>query len=605
MPFKNEHAARIRSASGFDKIRRVVDLDDGVDAIVGIKDGKSRELSIRFDKTKYSVTQAKAWLRRNNYEPILFEPARRDNNMPYHDEKEMMPKEDKEMGAHLDKEKEMGAHEDKDKEMGAHEEEKEMDKHDKGSRVAKGLYALEDLYMEEKDAEEAAEKMGISGSHAHVHEINDKEVTFYMPGRNHEEYMEAKKKMEDMAAHEDEKEMGKDKEKEMGAHDKDEKEMMDHGKKKKDEEEEMSITAKDVHIDKPLAAYSKDVCDCEEQKENCDCDEVQKNNAIEQTFNINGVEIFSTGVWNGDRYTQKDLDSMIKNFDEVGFEPPVKLGHNDEQTELKDGQPALGYIDKIYKVETKLVADFKELPKKVYEAIKRGNYKRVSSEIFWNYKANGNTFNRVLKAVALLGAEVPAVTNLQSMTGLYSNMGTGEVKTYYDGKESEIMEESKTISVEKYEEEISQLRAEKEEVMKEYQAHKDEIKKENISKYIEELKTEGKILPIQYKEVEALLSTATEEKVFTYSKEDKEVELSQFELVRSILDNMPKVVEFAEISESIEEEVLENYDNAGAEVDRRAKLYVSKGKAKDYSEALKLVLEGDKTLADKYEEERR
>ena len=68
---------------------------------------------------------------------------------------------------------------------------------------------------------------------------------------------------------------------------------------------------------------------------------------------------------------------------------------------------------------------------------------------------------------------------------------------------------------------------------------------------------------------------------------------------------MPKVVEFAEISESIEEEVLENYDNAGAEVDRRAKLYVSKGKAKDYSEALKLVLEGDKTLADKYEEERR
>ena len=82
-------------------------------------------------------------------------------------------------------------------------------------------------------------------------------------------------------------------------------------------------------------------------------------------------------------------------------------------------------------------------------------------------------------------------------------------------------------------------------------------------------------------------------------------ELSQFELVRSILDNMPKVVEFAEISESIEEEVLENYDNAGAEVDRRAKLYVSKGKAKDYPEALKLVLEGDKTLADKYEEERR
>ena len=502
-----------------------------------------------------------------------------------------------------DKEKEMGAHEE-DKDMGAHlEEEKEMDKHDVGSRERKGLYALEDLYMKEEDAEEAAEKMGISGSHSHVHVINEKEVTFYMPGRSHEEYMEAKKKMEDMAAHDDDKEMGAhEDDKEMGAHDKDEKDMMDHGKKK--DEEDMAISARDVHIEKPLAAYSQEDCDCEEQKDDCDCEE-QKNNAVEQTFNLNGVEIFSTGVWNGDKYTQKDLDAMIKNFDEVGFEPPVKLGHNDEQTELKDGQPALGYIDKIYKVGTKLVADFKELPKKVYEAIKRGNYKRVSSEIFWNYKANGSTYDRVLKAVALLGAEVPAVTNLQSITGLYSNMGTGEVKTYYDGKESEIMEESKTISVEKYQEEISQLRAEKEEVMKEYQAHKDEIKKDNISKYMEELKSEGKILPVQYKEVLALLSTATEEKVFKYSKDDSEIELSQFELVKSILDNMPKVVEFAEISESIEEEVLENYDNAGAEVDRRAKLYVSKGKAKDYSEALKLVLEGDKTLADKYEEERR
>ena len=297
---------------------------------------------------------------------------------------------------------------------------------------------------------------------------------------------------------------------------------------------------------------------------------------------------------------------MIENFDEVGFEPPLKLGHNDEQTELKDGQPALGYIDKIYKVGTKLVADFKELPKKVYEAIKRGNYKRVSSEIYWNYKANGSTFNRVLKAVALLGAEVPAVTNLQSIEGLYSNMGTGEVKSYYDGKESEIMEESKTISVEKYEEEISQLRQEKEEVMKEYQAHKDEIKKESISTYMQELKTEGKILPVQYKEVQALLSTATEEKVYSYSTDDeKEVNLSQFELVKSILDNMPKVVEFAEISETHDEEIPENYDNAGVEVDRRAKLYVSKGKAKDYSEALKLVLDSDKTLAEKYEEERR
>ncbi|BCV05254.1 MAG: hypothetical protein CM15mV101_430 [uncultured marine virus] len=48
--------------------------------------------------------------------------------------------------------------------------------------------------------------------------------------------------------------------------------------------------------------------------------------------------------------------------------------------------------------------------------------------------------------------------------------------------------------------------------MKEFAAHKDEIKKTHIASYMEELKQEGKILPIPYKEVEALLTTATEEK---------------------------------------------------------------------------------------------
>ncbi len=485
-----------------------------------------------------------------------------------------------------DKEKDMGVH-DKEKEMGVHDKDKDMgmlkpDVQEKMTREE--LYAMEDVYTTAEKAEARAKEMGGEGSHSHTHVIDDEEVVYYMPFPNHAAYLKAKEKM--MGAHED------DEDKEMGAH---------------EDKEKMAITPRDVHTEKPIGSYAQSDCDCEEKKEVCDCKEEQKNNAVEQTFNLNGVEIFSTGIWNGDRYSEKDLDAMIENFDDVGFEPPVKLGHNEEQSELQDGQPALGYISKIYKVGSKLVADFKELPKKVYDAIKRGNYKRVSSEIYWNYKANGSTFNRVLKAVALLGADIPAVTNLESIEGLYSNMGTGEVKYHYNGKESEIMEEKHDeVSVNKYEEEISQLRKEKEEVMKEYQAHKDEIKKTNIASYMESLKTEGKILPVQYKEVEALLSTATEEKVFSYSKDEKEVNLSQFELVKSILDNMPKVVEFAEISEEGGEPIVAtDYDNAGVEVDRRAKLYISNKKAENYGEAIKAVLAEDKELAEKYELERR
>ena len=331
-----------------------------------------------------------------------------------------------------------------------------------------------------------------------------------------------------------------------------------------------------------------------------------RKHAVEQTFNLNGVEIFSTGIRNGVRYSKEDLDNMVSNFDDVGFEPPVKIGHNEEQPELKDGQPALGYVDKIYTVGSKLLADFKELPKKVYEAIKRGNYKRVSSEIYWNYRADDKSFNRVLKAVALLGAEIPAVTNLDSITGLYKEVGTGDVKLHYNGKESEIMEEKheNLVPVEEHEKALEDLRLEKEEVIKEFAAHKQELKKQQIVTYMKELKDEGKVLPAYSNEVEALLSTATDEKVYKFSQDDKEVELSQFELVQKIFSNLPKVVEFAELSENDTKnyEVVD-YDNAGAEVDRRVKIYLEKDLAKDYATAMELVLKEDKELKEKYENE--
>lgn len=151
---------------------------------------------------------------------------------------------------------------------------------------------------------------------------------------------------------------------------------------------------------------------------------------IEQTFNLKGVEIFAAGTWNGDTYTEKDLDEMVKAFDEVGFRPPLKLGHNMEQEKKwKDGQPAFGWIDKIYRQGKKLLADFVELPQKIYEALKRGNYKQVSAEIFWNFDRDGKKFPRVLRAVALLGADIPAVSGLDAIEGLYIDDGQ-DVRTY-------------------------------------------------------------------------------------------------------------------------------------------------------------------------------
>lgn len=140
-------------------------------------------------------------------------------------------------------------------------------------------------------------------------------------------------------------------------------------------------------------------------------------------YSINGVEIFSVGKWNGDDYTEKDLQDMVEAFNDtkVGARPFIKLGHDKNQKLLQeDGLPAAGWIDKIYVQGQKLVADFVDIPSKVYDLIKKRAYRKVSSEIFWNISIGERKYRRLLGAVALLGADTPGVMNLSDILGLYN-----------------------------------------------------------------------------------------------------------------------------------------------------------------------------------------
>lgn len=141
---------------------------------------------------------------------------------------------------------------------------------------------------------------------------------------------------------------------------------------------------------------------------------------------IKDVEIFATGSHNGDTYSEADLDEMVSNYSKVGYMPPLKDGHCKD----KPGMPALGWIQNVRRMGNKLVADFVDLHEKVYEAIKSKRYGTVSSEIFWNLKNNNGTFKRALKAVALLGAEIPGVADLKPLREVVFNMESGETKAY-------------------------------------------------------------------------------------------------------------------------------------------------------------------------------
>lgn len=75
-PFPNEHAARLKDPDQYDSFaRKNNEGGEGIDFIYGIKDGVSELQAIRFDKTRFTVQEAKAWLKSHDFEPIMFEEA--------------------------------------------------------------------------------------------------------------------------------------------------------------------------------------------------------------------------------------------------------------------------------------------------------------------------------------------------------------------------------------------------------------------------------------------------------------------------------------------------------------------------------------------------
>ncbi len=124
---------------------------------------------------------------------------------------------------------------------------------------------------------------------------------------------------------------------------------------------------------------------------------------------IKGVEIFSTGTHNGDAYAESDLDEMVRAHAALDFRPAIKVGH----TKDAPGAPAYGWVQNLRRVGQKLVADFTDMHDSVVEALRKRSYDRVSSEVYFNLNRGGKTFKRALKAVALLGADVPAVAGLK------------------------------------------------------------------------------------------------------------------------------------------------------------------------------------------------
>jgi hypothetical protein len=82
-------------------------------------------------------------------------------------------------------------------------------------------------------------------------------------------------------------------------------------------------------------------------------------------------------------------------------------------------------VSRVYREGRKLLADFTDIPRVVYDAIKSGLYKFVSVELLGGVKAGTREISWVLDAVALLGADPPAVGTLKDLQSLTMARGTG------------------------------------------------------------------------------------------------------------------------------------------------------------------------------------
>lgn len=152
---------------------------------------------------------------------------------------------------------------------------------------------------------------------------------------------------------------------------------------------------------------------------------------VREHATIAGVEIFRVGRWNGDSYSSADLNAMLDAFDRIGYRPPVKLGHDNDPK-----APAYGWVTNLRRTGDVLEADFEDVPDDLVGLIRDGRYDAVSSEIFWDLERDGKKYPRALKAVAILGAHPPGVSNLKPLrASLEAFHGVGEVHacTLYEG----------------------------------------------------------------------------------------------------------------------------------------------------------------------------
>jgi len=318
----------------------------------------------------------------------------------------------------------------------------------------------------------------------------------------------------------------------------------------------------------------------------------------EETVDFNDIEIFSTGTWEGkgsrpggDIIDEEYLDKIVDSYNKIGnkVKPRLRLSHDKNASDGLTGMAALGWITDLKRKGKSLTANFKSVPKKIAKLIDNKAFGRFSPGIWEKMNINGEMIDNVLDHVALLGADIPANTDLNDFIDLYYDGTEKEGLKSYTKKipqEEKKMEENKMEELEgklaEYEKkeaeiesklkEFEQKEKEYEEKIKEYAQKEVEAYAQKVDAYLDSAIKEKKILPSQ-KHVLMAMASISDQRTYSYIENDEQrtIEGSSFDLLKEFIDNQQPVIDSNESSQPVEVEKLPEEDKLHNEIKKYAK----------------------------------
>jgi hypothetical protein len=306
-----------------------------------------------------------------------------------------------------------------------------------------------------------------------------------------------------------------------------------------------------------------------------------------KTWLMRNVEIFRSGValkqtskgWKKLPFTTDDVRAFVEAFAALGWTPPLKIGHEGDQAIVLEQLPTLARVVAVREAKVRgrngsdelgLFADLEKVPQALHDAIREGRLFQRSIE-FWSDQiprpTGEGTFPRVLKAVALLGSDLPAVAGMPPIDVAPAKFAAGESHTVNLNMETEpIMAEPKPgegtganviqLSADEYAKqrqeretlkaETERQKAQLEELTKLTQRLSVERTVESATSAASRLRDAGKVTPAQEPYVLELLKALDDEKkdavVVALATKDgpKESKFSARGALLALLETFPK-----------------------------------------------------------------